>query len=67
MIVVNVNICDLCGTCVAVCPVDCIELTEFDLIIDHEVCIDCGVCVKMCPFAALTSETLEVAVDEKAL
>ena len=30
MILVDVNLCDLCGTCIAVCPVDCIELTEFD-------------------------------------
>lgn len=67
MIVVNSNICDLCGTCVAVCPVDCIELTEFDLIIDNEICINCNACVKMCPFAALTSETTEVEVNEETL
>jgi len=60
MIVVNEKICDLCGTCVAVCPVDCIELTEFDLIIDNEACINCDACVKICPFAALTSEISEV-------
>ncbi|MCK4716740.1 MAG: 4Fe-4S binding protein [Candidatus Marinimicrobia bacterium] len=67
MVIINVNICDLCGTCVSVCPVDCIELTEFDLIIDHDVCINCDACVKMCPFAALISETSEVVVDEKTL
>lgn len=60
MIIVNEKLCDLCGTCVAVCPVDCIELTEFDLLIDNDVCINCDVCVKICPFAALISETSEV-------
>ncbi len=60
MIIVNEKMCDLCGTCVAVCPVDCIELTEFDLIINDETCINCDACVKICPFAALTSEISEV-------
>ena len=60
MIIVNEKLCDLCGTCVAVCPVDCIELTEFDLIIDNDICTNCNVCVKICPFAALISETPEV-------
>ncbi|MBU0713185.1 4Fe-4S binding protein [bacterium] len=60
MVIVNEKICDLCGTCVAVCPVDCIELTEFDLIINDEICIRCNICIKMCPFAALTSKTSEV-------
>lgn len=67
MILVDVNLCDLCGTCIAVCPVDCIELTEFDLKISHESCIQCNACIKICPFAALTSANVEVTEDEKTL
>ncbi len=67
MILVDANVCDLCGTCVAVCPVDCIELTEFDLLIDHEKCINCNACVKICPFAALRNADAEVVPDETTL
>ncbi len=44
--------CDFCGACVAVCPVDCIELRESRIaILDH--CIDCMLCVWICPVEAL--------------
>ncbi|MBC8204712.1 4Fe-4S binding protein [bacterium] len=43
------KLCDFCGTCVAVCPVDCIYLNEHDIIIDHDVCNLCMNCVKVCP------------------
>jgi NAD-dependent dihydropyrimidine dehydrogenase PreA subunit len=46
--------CDFCGTCVAVCPVDCIELAEYRLTIDHNVCTLCKNCVVVCPVEALS-------------
>ncbi len=55
MIRIDKNRCDLCGTCISVCPVDCIEMTETELSIDEVVCIDCDACVKICPFAALST------------
>jgi len=45
--------CDFCGCCVAVCPVDCIELEEARLSVDMEVCILCGFCPRACPVNAL--------------
>ncbi|MCD6441426.1 MAG: 4Fe-4S binding protein [Candidatus Marinimicrobia bacterium] len=56
MIKINKNICDLCGTCISVCPVDCIELSETELSINESICIDCMACVKICPFRALTAK-----------
>jgi len=47
------GLCDLCGTCVGVCPVDCIELSETTLSIDTGQCILCELCVKICPVDAL--------------
>ncbi|NIR51165.1 hypothetical protein GWO43_21375 [candidate division KSB1 bacterium] len=44
--------CDFCGACVAVCPVDCIELYEARLNI-KEHCIDCLLCVWICPVETL--------------
>jgi ferredoxin len=50
--------CDFCGTCVAVCPEDAIELFESDLAIIRERCTLCRNCVHICPVRAL-----EVAND----
>ncbi len=47
------DICDFCGTCVAVCPVDAIELCEARLKIDSQTCTLCINCVHVCPLACL--------------
>lgn len=49
------------GTCIDVCPVDCIHPTRDEpgfadadqLHIDPEVCIDCNVCASVCPVDAI--------------
>ena len=46
---INNETCDFCGTCVAVCPTDAIELMESTIRIDDEKCIDCEACVDICP------------------
>ena len=53
MIKIIENKCDFCGTCVAVCPVDCIEVREASIVIDHPVCIDCDLCVEICSILVL--------------
>ena len=45
--------CDFCGSCVAVCPPDCIDLKESSIKIIHEDCIDCNLCVYICPIDVL--------------
>ena len=47
------NKCDFCGTCITVCPVDCIEVTESNISIDYTTCIDCNLCVYICPIEVL--------------
>jgi len=46
------------GSCVDVCPVDCIHGGEDapQLYIDPVVCIDCGACVAACPVEAIYAE-----------
>ena len=56
MITVDKDICDYCSACIPVCPPDCIEVTENNLIIDHLICIDCDLCIKICPVEALQNE-----------
>ncbi len=50
------ELCDFCGCCVAVCPVDCIELEESRLTLDMNSCIYCGNCPKACPVGALVGD-----------
>ncbi|MBD3376692.1 4Fe-4S dicluster domain-containing protein [candidate division KSB1 bacterium] len=45
--------CDFCGTCVAVCPHDAIDLAEFHLTIIKDRCTLCMNCVYICPVRAL--------------
>ncbi len=55
------------GSCVSVCPVNCIHptpdepefLTAEQLYIDPETCIDCGACIDECPVEAIGSRTEE--------
>ena len=53
MIRVDESKCDFCGTCVAVCPVDAIEVLESEVIIDESTCTSCLYCVFVCPWGAL--------------
>ncbi len=46
------------GSCVAVCPVDCIHEAEDQFYIVAEECIDCGLCVPECPVDAIFDEAL---------
>lgn|GEM_PF-918900 len=41
--------CDFCGTCVAVCPADAIELKASTIGIDKDLCTLCIECVHICP------------------
>lgn len=46
------------GSCIDVCPVDCIYTTDDDnqMFIAPDECIDCGACVPACPVNAIFLE-----------
>lgn len=46
------------GSCVEVCPVDCIHSDDNSELyfIDPDECIDCGVCAEVCPVEAIFFE-----------
>jgi formate dehydrogenase (NADP+) beta subunit len=59
------DLCILCGLCVDVCPPNCITITRADhlgvgtesqsvLLLDEDLCIRCGLCVNRCPPGALS-------------
>ena len=49
MIRVYNNLCDACGTCVGVCPVDALAIEFRRLVVYSENCIDCRACERVCP------------------
>ena len=59
MILLHDNKCDFCGTCVGVCPENCIDLGEAELSIDHQICTMCHKCVWICPVEALYAEKVK--------
>src|SRR6202011_5252217 len=59
------ELCILCGLCVDVCPPNCITIVRADraglglesqsvLLLDENLCIRCGLCVNRCPPGALS-------------
>ncbi len=54
---VRKDLCDLCGSCVAVCPVDAISIEEFFVLIDMNICIECENCLIVCPAKAIEKES----------
>ena len=64
------NLCMHDGSCMEVCPVECIvpgkPVEEWpSYYIDPETCIDCGACVPECPYEAIFMED-EVPSDYEA-
>tara|TARA_Y100001978_G_scaffold37685_1_gene33649 strand:+ start:309 stop:488 length:180 start_codon:yes stop_codon:yes gene_type:complete len=55
MINIIENKCDYCGTCVGVCPANCIDVDESTIFINHKKCVDCDLCVYICPIEVLES------------
>lgn len=61
------------GSCLQVCPVDCIYEADRMFVIHPEECIDCGACISECPVEAiytdqdLPSEAMEFLAVNGAL
>jgi len=48
-IIIDNERCDFCGTCVAVCAADAIELKESTIRVNMTLCTLCKNCVDICP------------------
>ncbi len=51
---IDLELCDRCGLCREVCPVDAISIFEDRIDINENLCIYCHACVKICPQKART-------------
>jgi pyruvate formate lyase activating enzyme len=56
--------CIQCGTCIEVCPLECLIPGEDYIRINHERCDACGICVQVCPAGAMEMLGKRVSVDE---
>jgi digeranylgeranylglycerophospholipid reductase len=63
MLILDPRLCNYCGGCVSVCPVEALRLEETRITIS-EACLDCGYCVSACPMGALRLETPRPSRDE---
>lgn len=41
------------GSCLKICPEDCIEMGETQYFINPQACTDCGLCIPECPISAI--------------
>ena len=64
-VMLDPDLCILCGLCVDVCPTSCISIARADelgvggasqsvLLLSEDLCIRCGLCVNRCPPGALS-------------
>lgn len=56
--------CQLCGTCVAVCPQNVHSVDENLHVINWKACCVCGRCVEHCPYNALAIKGYRISADE---
>ncbi len=54
---VDIAKCDFCGTCVAVCETDSIEMDETNIQITDR-CTLCLKCLMVCPLRAMSKERI---------
>lgn len=58
---IKADICNGCGRCVIVCPVQAIKMIEKRVFIDEDLCVECSVCYRSanCPVNAIRMRRLE--------
>ncbi|MEW6080265.1 MAG: 4Fe-4S binding protein [Bacillota bacterium] len=47
------RVCDNCGACIEVCPVEAISRLDGRLHVDPDMCTQCGACIEECPHGVI--------------
>ena len=63
-IMLQKQLCALCGACASVCPSGAQILTQNDRGRDVSLCMGCGACVAVCPTGACRSVAKDMTADE---
>ncbi|MCL2497020.1 MAG: 4Fe-4S binding protein [Symbiobacteriaceae bacterium] len=56
----DINICNQCGACATICPVQAISDNGDAYLIDATACIGCGLCVSTCPTRSMVQHASTV-------
>ncbi|MHA1987020.1 MAG: 4Fe-4S binding protein [Promethearchaeota archaeon] len=58
---IDIDVCNGCGQCVIVCPVQAIQMIDNKAVVDEEYCVECSVCYRNanCPTNAIKIQKLE--------
>lgn len=58
---IKTDVCNGCGQCVIVCPVQAITMVDNKAVIDEELCVECSVCYRdaNCPVNAIRMKRLK--------
>ncbi|NQT65152.1 MAG: 4Fe-4S binding protein [FCB group bacterium] len=64
---IDLELCDRCGLCQNVCPVDAISIYKNKIEIDENHCIYCNACVRICPLNALIIDDERIIGFSKSL
>lgn len=60
-LLIDHDVCTLCGDCIPVCPFGSLEIKDEELVV-YESCTLCGACVPVCPVEALSIEEVQRSV-----
>ena len=59
----TINKCVNCGKCVAVCPVNALEMKDNKVVWNDKICVSCDACIRECNHLS-TPKTKDYSVDE---
>jgi len=55
--IIDPSKCNLCGTCIEICPMDCFEKKGDKVVVKNpDACIGCRACEAQCPTNAIVVE-----------
>lgn len=64
-LLIDNNLCNLCGSCVSQCPFDAIQINSGKVIINDS-CKLCKLCIKKCPQGAISLPEQKSGIDKNA-
>ncbi|HBV85566.1 MAG TPA: 4Fe-4S ferredoxin [Desulfosporosinus sp.] len=56
------SLCNMCLTCVNICPTEAISHQAGHLIYDQDKCTNCGICITACPESVIASRAEGIAL-----
>lgn len=52
MVIVDTNVCVVCGGCIDLCPKAALRMVDDTVQVVAEKCVECKICVQVCPVGA---------------